>query len=122
MFEYGKMLLLGNGVAKDMNKAILYIKKSADRGNVNAMLGYATLRLKGDKIPKDKKEAIKYLKNASNHGSSEASGLLMLVNLGGADSSDDYDDQIFESNSDEYDEIDINCESFLHTTQFSIYH
>lgn len=52
MLVYGQMLLMDEGIEKDINQAIFYIKKSADQGNKNAIIYYAVLRLNGEKNSK----------------------------------------------------------------------
>lgn len=60
MFNYARMMYIGDGVPVNESEAAHYYKLSAKNGNTNAMFIYANMIFKGEGVSADKKEAIKY--------------------------------------------------------------
>ena len=72
MLQYGIALRDGKGVQPNHSKAIIYLKHSADLGNVEGMLQYAL-------SIEDENEARRYFKRASNRGNYEAKYYLGMI-------------------------------------------
>lgn len=71
MFNYGLILMNGDGVKADPNESAKYFKMSADKGNTDAMKIMAGLIMQD----KNKEEAAKFLFLASNYGDDVSSFL-----------------------------------------------
>lgn len=65
MYQYGLMMLRGNGIQKNIIKGIEYLKKSADFGNEKAMYKYGNYLYNNSK---EIESALYYLKKSSNQG------------------------------------------------------
>lgn len=64
---------------KTILKAVNYLTKAADQGNVNAQATLGELYAKGLGSPKDYTKAREYLKKAANQGDTESKELLKRI-------------------------------------------
>lgn len=65
MNNLGSMFLLGEGVRKDIDKALEYFQRSAELGNDTAMLNLGLLYFNGELVGRDYQVAFKYFNNAA---------------------------------------------------------
>lgn len=65
MNNLGSMFLLGEGVRKDIDKALEYFQKSAELGNDTAMLNLGLLYFNGELVDRDYQVAFEYFNNAA---------------------------------------------------------
>ena len=75
-YKLGNMLLNGDGVEKDIPKAIEWLKQAAAEENEFAEYALGRLYLKGEEIEKDTVAAEEYLLKAAKHGNKYAAYLL----------------------------------------------
>lgn len=68
----GCILLSGNGVKKDCQKAAVFLKYAADAGNVDACFLCSKLLSEGNGVKKDAKKAMYYFRKAAEGGHDEA--------------------------------------------------
>lgn len=68
MFQYATMLLHGNGIDVNYEKAAYYYEMAAKNGDIKAMNIYATMLSKGKGVPKDSEKAAHYLEMAADKG------------------------------------------------------
>jgi TPR repeat protein len=78
-FEFARMLLTGNGIAKDPVKALEWMKKAAAQNHADALGGVGYFYAKGVAVPEDDKEAIVWFRKGAERGSTKAQ-----LNLGRA--------------------------------------
>lgn len=83
--EIARMYFFGRGVQKDQGQALVYYKKAAELGSVNAQTCVGIMYYKGYGVAKNIKMAKQYLRPAANQGSIEA-----LRNLGWMCYKDEY--------------------------------
>ncbi len=86
-FQYGKRLLNGEYIVRNVEEAIDWFKKSAQQNNMFAQYLLGKLFLFGKEVDKDEEVAIQYLKAAAKQGNPYAQWLL--------DHKDDYGQQPF---------------------------
>lgn len=65
MNNLGSMFLLGEGVIKDIDKALEYFQRSAELGNDTAMLNLGLLYFNGELVDRDYQVAFEYFNNAA---------------------------------------------------------
>ena len=82
-YKLGKMLLNGDGVEKDIPKAIEWLKQAAVEENEFAEYALGRLYLKGEAVEKDAITAEKYLLKSASRGSKYAAYLLGKEYLSG---------------------------------------
>ena len=82
-YKLGKMLLNGDGVEKDISKAIEWLKQAAVEENEFAEYALGRLFLKGEEVEKDIFAAEKYLLKSASRGSKYAAYLLGKEYLSG---------------------------------------
>ncbi len=82
-YKLGKMLLNGDGVEKDIPKAIEWLKQAAGEENEFAEYALGRLFLKGEEVEKDIFAAEKYLLKSASRGSKYAAYLLGKEYLSG---------------------------------------
>ncbi len=82
-YKLGKMLLNGDGVEKDIPKAIEWLKQAAVEENEFAEYALGRLFLKGEEVEKDIFAAEKYLLKSASRGSKYAAYLLGKEYLSG---------------------------------------
>ena len=82
-YKLGKMLLNGDGVEKDIPKAIEWLKQAAVEENEFAEYALGRLYLKGEEMEKDTIAAEEYLLKAANRGNKYAAYLLGKEYLSG---------------------------------------
>lgn len=63
-YDVAVMYWNGNGVEKDLNKALKLFEQSAEAGNSQSMREMAEIYLKGELVPKDEKKALELLRKA----------------------------------------------------------
>jgi TPR repeat protein len=63
-FEFARMLLSGNGVPKDPEKALEWMKKAAAQNHADALGGVGYFYAKGVAVPEDDKEATEWFRKA----------------------------------------------------------
>ena len=78
MLELGKIYLAGYTIEKDVDKAIIYFQKAADRANHEAMMMLGSMYRDGNGVQQDGKKAISYFLDAVNrtHDNGEAQSAL----------------------------------------------
>lgn len=79
-FELGRAYYRGNGVAKDAEKAALWIRRAAEAGYRDAIEGLGFLYTTGNGVAQDEEEAVKWFRLAAEAGSARAKlnvGLLL---------------------------------------------
>lgn len=59
------MLYKGDGIEINKKETSKYLKKAADKGDIESLKKQATMILEGDEIEQDKKEALGYFKVSS---------------------------------------------------------
>jgi len=79
-YKLAGMYRLGQGVEKDMEKALRWIEKSALQGHAQAQLSLGRLYALGDDVPRDIRLAIYWLDMAAVQGVHDA--IIMLSELG----------------------------------------
>ncbi len=84
-YALGKIYLEGKHIPKDINKAILYLTKSAEQENEWAAYQLGKLYLLGKDVPKDTEKAVAYLTKAAEQGNQFAQYLLGKIYLLGKD-------------------------------------
>ncbi len=72
IFRSGMQHYEGNGVAKDVRKAISFLKRAALRGHVNSMHNLGVIYGNGDDVKRDGRLAFGYYQKAADLGSPEA--------------------------------------------------
>lgn len=72
LYRLGIRYTDGDGVAKDMNQAIIYFKQAADSGNVKSQVHLGSLYYKGNGVDKDINKALPHLKKAADKGDATA--------------------------------------------------
>ncbi|MCF8131332.1 MAG: trypsin-like peptidase domain-containing protein [Deltaproteobacteria bacterium] len=77
-FEYrlGEKYLLGEGVEQDCDKAMFYLRKAADQGNMNAQSRIGYMYHFGACATKDYKKAVLWFMKAAEQGEFLAQGIL----------------------------------------------
>ena len=75
-YKLGKMFLNGDGVEKDISKAIDWLKQAAMEENEFAKYALGRLYLKGEEVEKDTVAAEEYLLKAAKHGNKYAEYVL----------------------------------------------
>ncbi len=82
-YKLGKMFLNGDGVEKDIPKAVEWLKQAAAEENGFAEYALGRLYLKGEAVEKDAITAEKYLLKSASHGNKYAAYLLGKEYLSG---------------------------------------
>ena len=80
-YKLGKMLLNGDGVEKDIPKAIEWLKQAAMEENEFAEYALGRLYLKGEEVEKDLPLAMAYLRSAAAKGNEYAAELIRQKEL-----------------------------------------
>lgn len=76
-FDLGLRFFRGDGVARDTYKSLVWMRKSAERGNVDAQLALGRFYLSGlEEMGADPAEAESWLTAAAGQGNAEAKQLL----------------------------------------------
>lgn len=71
-YDKGNRYYWGDGVEADLRKAILYIKKAAGLGHVEAMYDMGLFYMNGTIVSKNKRWCLEWLSKAAMHGSTRA--------------------------------------------------
>ena len=77
-YRIGVIYENGDGVPKDMKKAVEWYQKAAEQGNAAAQYSLGACYLKGDGVPKDINKAIEWAQKAAAQGNAAAKFLLEL--------------------------------------------
>ena len=80
-YKLGKMLLNGDGVEKDIVKAVEWLKQAALEENEFAEYALGRLYLKGEEVEKDLPLAMEYLRSAAAKGNEYAAELIRQKEL-----------------------------------------
>lgn len=75
--------LASSGTMKDMEEAVAWLKKSAERKNVTAAMTLARLYFTGDGVALDAEQGAEWLKHAAANGSSFAQAMMGMLYMGG---------------------------------------
>ena len=75
-YRLGKMCLLGDGVPKDIERAVRLLSNSANQGNQYAQYVLGKLYLQGKEVGQDQDAAQYWLMQSANQGNSYAQFLL----------------------------------------------
>ncbi len=79
-YQLGKLLLAGEGVPKDMERALRWFTASAEQGNQFAQYALGKLYLLGRDIPQDKEAAVRWFAQAAEQGNEYAQYFLDHMN------------------------------------------
>eukprot|EP00178_Gracilaria_changii_P004859 TRINITY_DN178_c0_g1_i2.p1 TRINITY_DN178_c0_g1~~TRINITY_DN178_c0_g1_i2.p1 ORF type:complete len:1189 (-),score=249.17 TRINITY_DN178_c0_g1_i2:1894-5460(-) len=79
MLKLAKMLLAGDGVTKDVKRAVSLLERAIEGGNTDAMWVYGQLLENGDAVPMDIPKALKLFRQASEAGDTSATHALALM-------------------------------------------
>ena len=83
LYQMGERYMDGYGVAKDVNRAISYLKQASDSGLVKAQQYLGLIYYNGLGVEKNVNQAIPYLKKAADKGDSYAQAYLGSIYLNG---------------------------------------
>lgn len=90
-FQLGRAYLRGEGVPKDVEKALELMKSAAAQGNTEALGGVGYFYSNGIAVPKDDKQATEWFRKGAEKGSAKAQlnlGKTLLSNKKESDSKD----------------------------------
>lgn len=71
-YNYGLMLLNGDGIEQDPEQALDYLKKAADKGHPTAQYTYGALLMKGEICERDPEQGLAYITVAEEQGEPQA--------------------------------------------------
>ncbi len=71
-YNLANRYLQGNGITKDVNKAVEWYKKAAETGYIFAQYKLAECYLKGEVVEKDETKAYEWWKKAALHGHADS--------------------------------------------------
>src|SRR5262249_3178339 len=60
----GNIYRWGKGVAKDYALALMWLRKAADQGSVNAQLALSAMYVRGQGVPQDTEKAMQWMQKA----------------------------------------------------------
>ena len=76
-YQVGIMLSRGEGVSRDMEKALFWLREAASQGHVDAQIALGTLYAEGEGgTPQDKAEAVNWLRALAGQGNTDAQAVL----------------------------------------------
>lgn len=76
-YQVGIMLSRGEGVSRDMEKALFWLREAASQGHVDAQIALGTLYAEGEGgTPQDKAEAVNWLLALAGQGNTDAQAVL----------------------------------------------
>jgi len=78
-FGLGLSYYKGDGVPKDIEKAIYWFTKAAEQGQALAQNGLGCCYYKGEGVPKDLKKAVYWWTKAADQGQAEAQSSLRVL-------------------------------------------
>ena len=70
--NFGLMYANGDGVRKDVRKAVKWYRKAADQGLADAQFNLGVMYANGEGVAKDEAEAVKWYRKAAEQGDAEA--------------------------------------------------
>lgn len=70
--QMGNMLMSGDGVGQDKEKAVKWVNQSAAQGYAPAMSALSMMYMAGEGVAKDEEAALKWMKKAADAGSDQA--------------------------------------------------
>lgn len=94
-FYYGKMLLDGNGVAKDTQNAVIYLLKAANKGFPQAEVETGNLYATGTGVTKNEETAVQWYRKAAYSGNVHGAWNLAVCYMKGHGIMHDYDQALF---------------------------
>ena len=68
MYRLARLCMAGDGVQRDMNTGIAWLRHSAEQGNPYAQYTLGKMYLQGNELPQDKKEALRWLESSAAQG------------------------------------------------------
>lgn len=94
-YYYGKMLMDGNGVAKDPQNAVIYLLKAANQDFPQAQVEAGNLYTTGTGVPKNEETAAQWYQKAAGNGNVHGAWNLALCYMKGSGIKRDYDQAMF---------------------------
>ena len=76
MYRLARLCMAGEGVQRDMNTGLAWLKQSAEQGNPYAQYTLGKMYLQGNELPQDKKEALRWLESSAAQGNVYAQYLI----------------------------------------------
>lgn len=76
MYRLARLCMAGDGVQRDMNTGIAWLRHSAEQGNPYAQYTLGKMYLQGNELPQDKKEALRWLESSAAQGNVYAQYLI----------------------------------------------
>ena len=76
MYRLARLCIEGEGVQRDMNTGVTWLRQAAEQGNPYAQYTLGKLYLQGREIPQDKKEARRWLESSAAQGNVYAQYLI----------------------------------------------
>lgn len=76
MYRLARLCMAGEGVQKDMNTGLAWLRQSADQGDPYAQYTLGKMYLQGNELPQDKKEALRWLESSAAQGNVYAQYLI----------------------------------------------
>lgn len=76
MYRLARLCMAGEGVQRDTNAGIAWLRQSAEHGNLYAQYTLGKMYLQGHELPQDKKEALRWLESSSAQGNVYAQYLI----------------------------------------------
>lgn len=65
MYRLARLCMAGEGVQRDMNTGIAWLRQAAEQGNPYAQYALGKMYLQGRDVPQDKKEALRWLESSA---------------------------------------------------------
>lgn len=76
MYRLARICMAGEGVQRDMNTGLAWLRQAAEQGNPYAQYTLGKMYIQGREIPQDKKEALRWLESSAAQGNAYAQYLI----------------------------------------------
>ena len=76
MYRLARLCMAGEGVQRDMNTGVAWLRQSAEQGNPYAQYTLGKMYLQGNELPQDKEEALRWLEFSAAQGNVYAQYLI----------------------------------------------
>ena len=76
MYRLARLCMAGEGVQRDMNTGLAWLRHSAEQGNPYAQYTLGKMYLQGNELPHDEKEALRWLESSAAQGNVYAQYLI----------------------------------------------
>lgn len=76
MYRLARLCMAGEGVQRDMNTGVAWLRQSAEQGNPYAQYTLGKMYLQGNELPQDKEEALRWLESSAAQGNVYAQYLI----------------------------------------------